>query len=216
MRRAAKRSSRARVPFGKVLRVEQLTGLTAELQKLRSNPPLVKRSDGKYEGSILGFVSGLRLSARLIYFLRERLSSTSLEVNWGHLLDQKEDSCSPECDVVVHTKGHVREWNGGKDPVMNFKFIEAGNVRAIVSCKSTLSAIDKAYPKALQKHGVAKIFLFAECCQDAHFARLRKAARSAGYRGLWCLYLTQKDGSFKTDESMYVAFGEAVLKAVRG
>ena len=216
MRRAAKRSSRARVPFGKVLRVEQLTGLTAELQKLRSNPPLVKRSDGKYEGSILGFVSGLRLSARLIYFLRERLSSTSLEVNWGHLLDQKEDSCSPECDVVVHTKGHVREWNGGKDPVMNFKFIEAGNVRAIVSCKSTLSAIDKAYPKALQKHGVAKIFLFAECCQDTHFARLRKAARSAGYRGLWCLYLTQKDGSFKTDESMYVAFGEAVLKAVRG
>jgi hypothetical protein len=215
MRRAAKRSSHTRARFGKVLKVEQLTGLTAELQKLRSNPPLVKRSDGKYEGSILGFVSGLRLSARLIYFLRERLSSTGLDVNWGHLLDHKQDSCSPECDVVVHTKGHVREWNGSKDPIMNFKFIEAQNVRAVVSCKSTVRAIDKAYPKDLEKHGVENIFLFAECCQDAHFSRLRKAARRAGYRGLWCLYLTQEDGSFKTDESMYVAFGDAVHKAVK-
>src|SRR6266576_7224155 len=102
--------------LGQVLRVEQLTALTVELQKLRSNPPIVKRRAGIREGDILGFVRGLRLSARLIYFLRERLSSTGLEVNWGHLLDQSEESCSPECDVIVHTPGHVREWNGGNAP----------------------------------------------------------------------------------------------------
>lgn len=215
MNPTTKTGPRRRVKLGQVLRVEQLTALTAELQKLRSNPPLVKRSYGKYEGSILGFVKGLRLSARLIYFLRERLSSTALEVNWGHLLDQSEDSCSPECDVIVHTRGHMREWNGSDDPIMNFKFIEAGTVRAVVSCKSTIDAIDKKYSKALKKHGVKNIFLFAECCRESRFQRLRKAATQAGYRGLWCLYLTQKDGSFKTDESMYTAFGDAVLAAVK-
>ena len=215
---AAKRSSKARGPFGKVLSVEQLTGLTAQLQKVRSTPPLVKRGDGKYEGDILGFVKGLRLSAGVIYFLRERLSSTDLEVNWGHLLDQGEISCSPECDVIIHAKGHVRKWNGDEHPIMDFRFVRAGDVRAVVSCKSklTASAIDKAYPKDLKKYGVRKIFLFAECCEETQFSVLLKKAKQAGYCGLWCLYLTEAQSpSFKTDESMYDAFGTAVLKAVK-
>lgn len=98
----------ARSAVGANLRIEQLVGLREELQILRHHPPLIKRLDGKYEGDILGFVKGLRLSARVIYFLRERLSSTGLEVSWGHILDQKERSCSPECDVVIHRKGYVR------------------------------------------------------------------------------------------------------------
>lgn len=199
--------------FGKSLRVEHLTGLTAELQSLRDHRPLVKRSDGKYEGDILGFVRGLRLSARVIYFLRERLSGTGLEVNWGHLLDPNDDSCSRECDVVVHVRGHVRRWNGSDRPIMDFTFIEARNARAVVSCKSSLKAIDKAYPKDLRKYGVKDIFLFAECCEEADFHRLREAARKAGYRGFWCLYLTQ-GSTFTTDESMYVAFGDAITRAV--
>lgn len=217
MKGAVKRTSQPQIKFGNVLAIEQLTGLTAELQKLRSHPPLVRRGDGKYEGDILGFVRGLRLSARIIYFLREHLSGTDLEVNWGHLLDENDDSCSPECDVVVHSKGHVRKWNGQNDhPIMDFRFIKAGSVRAVISCKSSLNAVDRTHPKALKNYGVQDIFLFAECCEERHFLSLRKKAESAGYSGLWCLYLTQDKGaSFKTDESMYVEFGKAVLEAVK-
>lgn len=176
----------------------------------------MRRADGRYEGDILGFVKGLKLSAGVIYFLRERLSSTDLEINWGHLLDQEKDSCSPECDAIVHTKGHVRKWNGTETPIMDFRFVSTTNVRAVVSCKSKLTAIDKDYPKALKKYGVKNVFLFAECCDEGQFPRLRAAATSAGYRGLWCLYLTQKKGSsFKTDEKMLIAFGDAVHTAER-
>jgi hypothetical protein len=214
MRAAVKARPRPQIKFGKSLRVEQLIGLKEELQKLRHHPPLVQRSDGKYEGDILGFVRGLRLSARVIYFLRERLSDTDLQINWGHLLDPNEDSCSRECDVVIHVRGHVRKWNGTDKPIMEFTFIEAAHARAVVSCKSTLKSIDKDYPKDLKKYGVKNIFLFAECCAEADYPRLRKAAKKAGYRGLWCLYLTRGSAFFETDESMYVAFGDAVMKAV--
>jgi len=214
MRAPKKVRPRPQMKFGKALRVEHLTGLTAELQKLRDHRPLVKRSDGKYEGDILGFVRGLRLSARVIYFLRERLSDTNLEVNWGHLVNPNDDSCSPECDVVIHIKGHVRKWNGSDKPIMDFTFIEAAHARAVVSCKSSLGAIDKQYPKDLKKYGVRNIFLFAECCAEDDFPRLREAAIKAGYRGLWCLYLT-RGSTFKTDERMYVSFGDALSRALK-
>lgn len=200
--------------FAKSLSVEQLTGLAAELATLRSHPPLVKRKDGLYEGDILGFVRGLRLSARIIYFLRERLSATGLEVNWGHVI--KDDrSCSPECDIIIHTAGHVRKWNGNVAPVMDFKFVEADSVRAVVSCKSTLDRIDKSYPKALKKFGVKKVFLFAELCRQTRLKSLRRTASKAGYSGLWSLCLLGKEDSFNTDEGMYIEFGEKVLKAVQ-
>jgi len=211
-----KTKTKSETTFGAVLAIEQLTGLAAELQRIRYHPPLVKRQDGKYEGAILGFVKGLRLSARVIYFLRERLSQTGLQVSWGHLLDSNEQSCSPECDVIIHTAGHVREWNGSKSPVMEFKFIEATSVRAVVSCKSNLNTIDKAYPKALSKYGVKDVFLFAECCHENRFSRLRETAKQAGYRGLWCLYFTKSgEPSFKTDESIYVEFAKEVLRSVK-
>jgi len=205
------------VTFGANLAIEQLVGLAAELVNLRGHPPLVRRDDGKYEGDILGFVKGLRLSARVIYFLRERLSRTELEVSWGHMLDSNEQSCSPECDVIIHTKGHLRKWNGsGNDsPVMEFKFIEASSVRAVVSCKSLLTAIDKDYPSDLKAFGVENVFLFAECCREAHLPRLREKAAAAGYRGLWCLYCADEGAPmYTTDESMYVNFGDVISKAV--
>jgi len=99
---------------------------------------------------------------------------------------------------------------------MDFKFIEAASVRAVVSCKSLLKSIDNSYPKALKKYGVENVFLFAECCPEAHLLRLRKRAESAGYRGLWCLYFDDGEGaSFKTDESMYIDFADKILKAVK-
>jgi hypothetical protein len=226
MKAASKKSitiakkGQANPSFGASLSVEQLEGLSAELQKLRHHPPLTRRQSGKYEGDILGFVKGLRLSARIIYFLRECLSHTHYEVNWGHVLNSDEQSCSPECDIVIHSKGHVRKWNGdgGTDPVMNFRFVRAEDVQAVVSCKSRLDSIDSSYPLALKQFGIKKVFLFAECCREDQFPSLRAKAKGAGYSGLWCLYFTQKgpdESMFSTDETMYVDFGNSIRKAVK-
>jgi hypothetical protein len=209
-------SPRPLMSFGGTLSIEHLMGVAAELQSLRHNPPLVRREDGKYEGDILGFVRGLRLSAQVVYFLREHLSHTSLEVSWGHILDENEQSCSPECDVIIHSKGFCRQWNGTKNPVMEFRFVHAASVRAVVSCKSSLDRIDKDYPKALKKYGVANVFLFAECCREKRFPRLRQSSLTAGYCDLCCLYLVGDDDStFKTDGPSYVEFGKNILKAVK-
>jgi len=108
--------------LGKGLRTEQLRGLAEELHSIRDYPPIVSKGDGRYEGAILGFVKGLRLSARIIYYLREQLSDMNYEISWGHLLNDSEASCSPECDIIIHKKGHLRQWNGSKDPIMNFCF----------------------------------------------------------------------------------------------
>src|SRR5216684_1407952 len=160
---ASKTHSQVHV-LGVALKNEPLTGMAAQLWSLRSAPALVKRKDGKYEGGILGFVKGLRLSAGVIYYLKQKLSQTDLEVSWGHLLDHKEASCSPECDVIVHSKGSVQKWNGTDHPIMEFKFVGIAHARAVISCKSQLTSVDKGYPKALKKFGVKKVFLFAECC----------------------------------------------------
>src|SRR5258708_1132051 len=88
--------------LGAGLSIEALKGLTGELQVLRQYPPVTKRKDGRYEGHILGFVRGLRLSARVLYFLREHLSETGLAVSWGHLLNDAQQSCSPEPEITIH------------------------------------------------------------------------------------------------------------------
>src|SRR5580692_683713 len=62
------------LPLGQTLRLEALAGLAAELTMLRQHPPVVQRSHGRYEGDILGFVRGLRLSAKVLYFLRDHLA----------------------------------------------------------------------------------------------------------------------------------------------
>src|SRR2546430_3267930 len=108
---AVRKTKPRRSQFGITLGTEPLNTLFANLKDLRSAPPLTKRDDGKYEGDILGFVKGLRLSAGVIYFLKQRLSGLSVDVSWGHLLDEQERSCSPECDVIVHN-GYLLQWNG--------------------------------------------------------------------------------------------------------
>ncbi|MDE0145692.1 MAG: hypothetical protein OXL95_07465 [Nitrospira sp.] len=203
------------LPVGVSLAIGQLVGLSSELQLLRDHPPLVKRSDGKYEGDILGFVKGLHLSARVIYFLRERLSSADLEVSWGHILDQNGQSCSPECDVVIHKKGWICRWNGSSRPIMEFTFVEASSVLAVISCKSKLTTIDKKYPSSLKKYGVNKVFLLAECCVESRKESLKKRAREAGYKGLWFLYSVDTSTGFvKTDESALKSFVDEILKSV--
>jgi hypothetical protein len=134
------------------------------------------------------------------------------------VLNEEEQSCSPECDIVIHSKGHIRNWNGGSNPIMNFKFVHAGAVRAVVSCKSQLDSIDSDYPKALKAFGIHKVFLFAENCRQSRLANLRTSAKKAGYSGVWCLYTTEtgeEDPFIKADEAGYVEFGNAIRGAVK-
>lgn len=198
-------------PLGKGLKTEELRGLVEELQCLREHPPIVSKGKGIYQGNILGFVRGLRLSVRIIYFLREALSDTDYEINWGHLLNPDESSCSPECDIIVHTKGYVRKWNGhGDHTIMDFRFIKAEKAKAVISCKSVLNRVDKEYPKTLKKFGIENIFLFAECCKDTRYESMKEKAQKAGYAGLWCLYFTTKENDYKTDENEYIDFLNAI------
>ncbi len=201
--------------FGIGLGTEQLTGMNAQFQDLRSAPPLVKRADGKYEGHILGFVRGLRLSAGVIYFLKQRLGEMDVEVSWGHLVDAEERSCSPECDVIVHLRGSLQKWNGTEHPIMEFKFVKVSRARAIVSCKSQLTSVDKEYPRTLKKFGVKKVFLFAECCKAGSFKGLRERAKKAGYTDLCCLYFTTPTGFVEVNKTLWTEFGDAIAKAVK-
>jgi hypothetical protein len=207
--------SHSRHTFALNLAYGKFSEAAAEFQGLRLSPPDVTVGTGKRTGEILRFVRGLRLSARVIYILRDQLSGSDLEVSWGHLLDKDGAYCSPECDIIIHEKGFVQKWNGNEHPIMDFRFIEARKTRAVVSCKSSLTDVDHAYPKSLQQFGVKKVFLFAECCRSDHFKRLSVKAKNAGYTALGCLYLTFPTvEEFKTDETIHAAFVKAVEKAV--
>lgn len=199
--------------FGETLGLQQLTALAAELQALRTSPPIVTKTPGHHEGDILGFVKGLRLSAKMAYFLGEKLSHLDYEISWGHLLDSNLASCSPECDIVIHSRGCHRQWNGGNDhPIMDFRFILAASAKVVISCKSVITSVDKTYPALLKKYGVKHVFLVAECCDAKKYESLSKSAKAAGYAGLLCLYFTMpKSAGFKCDETLYLRFVESIL-----
>lgn len=213
MKRYGRRSTHK---FGLTLAFSRFSEVATEFQRLRLSPPAVKSSSGKRTGEILRFVRGLRLSARVIYILRDQMSNSALEVSWGHLLDNNQASCSPECDIIIHERGFVQKWNGNDHPIMDFRFIEAKKTRAVVSCKSFLADIDCSYPKDLRQFGIKKVFLFAECCRSDKFQTLSNNAKKAGYAGLGCLYLTSPDGSvFETDETIHMKFAKAVGQVVK-
>ena len=181
-----KHKPKTRRTLATTLKLEQFHGLMSELSDWRTL--------GLQDAGILGFVKGLRFSARLIYAIRDHLSSSSYEVDWGHLLTRDGNSCSPECDIIIHKRGHVREWNGTTRPVMNFKFINCKDAVAVISCKSMITSVDKehkAYIKALKPY-VDKIFIFAECCEPSAVTRLKRSAQKAGCKGFWYLYACDK------------------------
>lgn len=173
-----------------ILELEDFEGLTAELQSWRTDKYVQTTELKKGSGLVLGFVKGLRLSARLIYAIRKNLSTTSLEVDWGHLLDKDGMSLSPECDIIIHKKGYVREWNGNSNPVMNFKFIKSTDTIAVISCKSYAKSIDKPYKAYCERirEYVNNVMLFAECCPKRRAVALNEKAKKAGYKGFWYLY----------------------------
>jgi hypothetical protein len=186
----------SRIPIGQTLILSDFDNLANELKIWRIDPERITAEKSKGSGLILEFVKGLRLSARLIYALRKCLSEIpQIEVNWGHLLSSSQDSISPECDVIIHKKGFLQEWNGSDKPVMDFKFVQCYQAIAVISCKSYMRSIDRTYYAYYDrlKPYVKHILLFAECCAPGKIENLKKKAKKAGYTGLWHLYSFDKD-----------------------
>lgn len=188
------------------LATRDLQQLATELQKLKE---YVLTSDGKgqYQGHILAFVKGLRISAKLIYFVRKCLSTAGCAVSWGHIVDPTGQACSAECDVIIHAPGHLDKWNEGDGPIMEFLFVESIHVKGVVSCKSQLKSIDTDYPKQLAQFGIVKVLLFAESCSLTNYENLRAQAIECGYLGLWCAYFTSGElDEFTIDEKHHFEF----------
>jgi len=193
------------------LRTEEFYGLAGTLASWKLDPiiRLMNKKSGK--GRILGFVQGLRLSAQLIYILRKIVAPYTLDVNWGHLVDESGCSCSPECDVIIHRPGVLQEWNGSDKPIMNFKFIKCSDTIAVVSCKSFINSIDVDYCSDFVSYNVTNIFLFAECCRTGSIERLARQSKSAGYQGFFYLYSIKGAQSFiEQNQQVYIDFINAV------
>ncbi len=197
--------------FASMLAIAPLSSLADELRSLRDHKPLTSQGNGYYEGNILGFVKGLRISAELIYCIRGWLSERNFNVNWGHILDKNGQSCSPECDVIIHEPGYIKKWNGNNSPVMDFVFVKPESVKAVVSCKSVIMNIDKDYPNRLLKYGVEKVYLFGESCSHTNYKSLKKRACKLGYSSLCCAYYTGGDEQpFIRDENSHLEFMDAI------
>lgn len=179
--------------MGHLLREEPFWSMWAEFATWRMDVFIRQLEASKKKGRVLPFVRGLRLSAQLIYVIRDVLSGSGLTANWGHLLDESEAFCSCECDVIIHRDGHIRQWDGSAEPIMDFRFIRQDQAIAVISCKSYLrsSDVDKEYCKSM-KAFVEKIWLFAECCGPRSVESIRKKALERGYEKFWPLYTWSK------------------------
>jgi hypothetical protein len=203
-------------PLGQQMNLARFDTLRVDLQRWRTNYELKDLETVKGSSLVLGFVRGLRLSAQLIYILRERLSATQLEVDWGHLLGPDGNSCSPECDVIIHKQGYEGRWNGdgGLSPVMDFKFIKCTEAVAVISCKSLAETIDKDYAMKLRPY-VNYVLLFAECCGPKKIKKLKSDAKKYGYVGFWHLYAFDKDaGECTQDPKVWEHFLKSILRII--
>ncbi len=208
-------AAKKRTGVGAILEMEEFERLAGELRPWRKSDDLEVIEKAKGSALVFPFVKGLRLSARLIYILRAHLSETNLEVDWGQLLNDQGDSCSPECDIIIHHKGFHREWNDHKNPVMHFRFIKGEKAVAVVSCKSYADRVDTGYAKKLH-HYVKNVLLFAECCAPGRVNSLRKKAKAAGYTGFWHLYTyDDKSGSCINDPDTWTDFLRTVISITR-
>lgn len=183
-------------PLIKLLYEEHLMNIIADFSNWRIDPFIRQMEAERRRGRVLPFVRGLRLSAKLIYTIREVLEGTGLTANWGHLIDERGTFCSCECDVIIHHGQYIRRWNGSQNPVMDFRFIEHKQAVAVISCKSYIrsSDIDEEYCKLMEPF-VKRIWLFAECCGPRSESSIQSKAFRLGYEKFWHLYFWSK----KTD-----------------
>ncbi len=210
--------SRARpgsgIAVANILRLEDFRALFAELQRWRTDPDVQDMQRDHGRGLVFPFAKGLRLSARLVYAIRKRLSAIGVKVDWGQIITP-EGYCSPECDIIIHKPGSVSRWNGNEKPVMDFVFVEHDNALAVISCKSSVTTVDKDYAKAIKTH-LPNLFLFGECCSPGAVGRLKRAAKAAGYKGFWYLYTYDaKTEICVEDENVWQSFLQTLEKAVR-
>ena len=195
------------------LDLEQFDLLCAELGGWRIDPYIQMMEEEKAEGRVLAFVRGLRLSARLIYAIRKQLSATDLKADWGHILDDDGGlKCSPECDVIIHHPGVMRQWNGSSEPVMDFKFVEQKHAVAVISCKSYITSIRQDFKNYCDKvrDYVKNVWLFAECCRPGAVDRLREKSQEAGYGKFWYLYAWDGKSSIQQNKQGWFDFLESV------
>jgi hypothetical protein len=172
---------------------EELTALAEKLVKWRAAYEQQMAQMYSRQGRVFDFVKGLRFSAGLIYYLRERLSGTQFEVDWGQVVEDNGGHFSPECDVIIHERGYCGRWNGGKtDQVMDFRFIKRARVIAVISCKSFLRSIvqeHRDYCGRMKPYvGKRRLWMFAECVPVGRESRLLEDAKQAGYEKCWYLY----------------------------
>jgi len=211
----ARRAKRVRRGVVATLRLSHLHSLAGELGHWRTSTDVKELAAAKGSAIVLPFVKGLRLSAQLIYLLRKELRGMGLEVDWGHLVDDAGDSCSPECDIIIHRCGSVDEWDGSEKPVMHFKFVKQSCAQAVVSCKSFADDVDVKYVTKLRSY-VRRVFLLAECCAPQKVASLRKRAREAGYAAFAILYtFNEKTGERIIDEEGWLSFLDTLKAKIK-
>lgn len=176
-----------------VLAKEKYEVIKVKLLNYRLDPFIremeAKKGEGK--GLIFPFARGLRFSALLIYTIREALSGSDLEVNWGQIISEDGSACSGECDIIIHKKGYYTLWDGdgAGNHIMDFKFILNTEAIAVISCKSylTKSTIESVYCKNMLTF-VKKVWLFAECCGPDSIDLIKNESANIGYENFWYLY----------------------------
>ena len=179
--------------YYKVFNKERYDTIKSQLLSYRLDPFIrdLESQEGAKKGIIFPFARGLRFSALLIYTIRECLTGSDLEVNWGQIIDEDGYACSGECDIIIHKKGHAKRWNGsdGVNHIMDFRFIPKENALVVISCKSYLikSKIEKEYCSNMKKY-VDQVWLFAECCGPESVDLIKDEAQQAGYEYFWYLY----------------------------
>ena len=175
--------------LGQLLCEAPFRTMYAEFMQWRIDPFIRQQEASRAKGRILPFVRGLRLSAHLIYAIRQILTGTGLTANWGHLVDQSRTLCSCECDVIIHREGQIARWNGTDNQIMDFRFVEQQKAVLVISCKSylTSSHIDSEYYNSI-KPFVDKLWLFAECCGPRSVDSICNKALKLGYEKFWPLY----------------------------
>lgn len=172
---------------------ETYNTIKGQLLNYRLDPFIreMEKKEGADKGLIFPFARGLRFSCLLIYAIREALSGSDLEVNWGQIIGDGGLVLSGECDIIIHKKGHVKKWNGSDNGnhVMDFRFINKGNAVAVISCKSylTKSTIETEYCTNMLKY-VKRVWLFAECCGPESVDLIKEESKKIGYENFWHLY----------------------------
>lgn len=171
---------------------EQIDRIIAELCSWRMGEFLDAKKKNKDVGKVLPFVRGLKFSAKLIYVIRE-ITRGEISVSWGHLVDESGNYCSRECDIIIHQNGLYRQWNGSKDPIMDFHFIRKNKAILVISCKSFISpsSVDKLYCEEVKSY-TNNVWLFAECCGPRSPKKIQEVALENGYKEFYYLYIWDK------------------------